>query len=134
MTKVVVNGSFDILHLGHVRLLEHARSFPQSYILVLTDTDRRIRELKGPTRPIHNEYERCSFLFALKYVDSVETFDSDRELEMLIKDFSPDIMVKGSDYRGKKIIGAEYCKEIIFYERLERYSTTNKIQDIISRG
>jgi rfaE bifunctional protein nucleotidyltransferase chain/domain len=134
MTKVVVNGSFDILHLGHVRLLEHARSFPQSYILVLTDTDRRIRELKGPTRPIHNEYERCSFLFALKYVDRVETFDSDRELEMLIKDFSPDIMVKGSDYRGKKIIGAEYCKEIIFYERLERYSTTNKIQDIISRG
>ena len=134
MTKVVVNGSFDILHLGHIRLLEYARSFPQSYVLVLTDSDRRIKELKGPTRPIHNEYERCSFLFALKSVDRVETFDSDEELERLLKEFSPDVMVKGSDYKGKKIIGAEYCKEIRFYDRLERYSTTNKIQDIISRG
>jgi D-beta-D-heptose 7-phosphate kinase/D-beta-D-heptose 1-phosphate adenosyltransferase len=134
MTKVIVNGSFDILHLGHIRLLEYARSFPQSYVLVLTDTDRRIQELKGPTRPVHNEYERCSFLFALKYVDRVETFDSDRELETLIKNYAPDIMVKGSDYRGKTIIGAEHCKEIRFYDRLERYSTTNKIQDIINRG
>jgi D-beta-D-heptose 7-phosphate kinase/D-beta-D-heptose 1-phosphate adenosyltransferase len=133
MTRVVVNGSFDILHMGHLRLLEFARSQSQSYVLVLTDTDRRIKELKGPTRPIHNEYERCSFLFALKAVDRVETFDSDEELESLIKDFQPDIMVKGSDYRGKKIIGAEYCKEIKFYDRLERYSTTNKIQDIIDR-
>jgi len=134
MTKVIVNGSFDILHLGHIRLLEYARSFPQSYVLVLTDTDRRIQEIKGPTRPVHNEYERCSFLFALKYVDRVETFDSDRELETLIKNYAPDIMVKGSDYRGKTIIGAEHCKEIRFYDRLERYSTTNKIQDIINRG
>lgn len=133
MTKVVVNGSFDILHLGHLRLLEYARSMPQSYVLVLTDSDRRIQELKGLDRPIHNEYERCSFLFALKAVDRVETFDSDEELEKLIREFGPDIMVKGSDYRGKKIIGAEYCKEIRFYDRLERYSTTNKIQDIISR-
>jgi rfaE bifunctional protein nucleotidyltransferase chain/domain len=134
MTKVVVNGSFDILHLGHVRLLEYARSFPYSYVLVLTDTDRRIKELKGSTRPIHNEYERCSFLFALKYVDRVETFDTDDELKKLIKQFDPEIMVKGSDYRDKKIIGAEYCKEIKFYERLEQYSTTSKIQDIINRG
>ena len=134
MTKVVVNGSFDILHLGHLRLLEYARSIPQSYVLVLTDSDRRIQELKGPSRPIHNEYERCSFLFALKAVDRVETFDSDQELEQMIKDFAPDVMVKGSDYRGKKIIGENYCKEIRFYDRLEKYSTTNKIQDIINRG
>lgn len=134
MTKVVVNGSFDILHLGHLKLLEHARSYPKSYVLVLTDSDRRIKELKGPSRPIHTEYERCSFLFALKSVDRVETFDSDEELANLIKDFEPDIMVKGSDYRDKKIIGAEYCKKIVFYDRLEKYSTTNKIQDIINRG
>lgn len=133
MTRVVVNGSFDILHMGHLRLLEYARSFPQSYVLVLTDSDRRIKELKGPDRPIHNEYERCSFLFALKAVDRVETFDSDKELENLIREFEPDIMVKGSDYRGKHIIGAEHCKEIKFYDRLEKYSTTNKIQDIINR-
>lgn len=134
MTKVIVNGSFDILHLGHLKLLEHAKSYPSAYVLVLTDSDRRIKELKGPTRPIHNEYERCSFLFALKYVDRVEVFDSDDELQQMIKEFDPDIMVKGSDYKNKPIIGSEFCKKIVFYDRLEKYSTTNKIQDIINRG
>jgi rfaE bifunctional protein nucleotidyltransferase chain/domain len=134
MTKVVVNGSFDILHVGHLGLLELAKSYPNSYVLVLIDSDRRIRELKGSSRPINTEYERSSFLTALKFVDQVKTFDSDTELENLIKDFDPDVMVKGSDYQGKKIIGSEYCKEIKFYDRLEQYSTTKKIQDIISRG
>jgi D-beta-D-heptose 7-phosphate kinase/D-beta-D-heptose 1-phosphate adenosyltransferase len=102
-------------------------------VLVLTDSDRRIQQLKGDSRPIHNEYERCSFLSALKFVDRVEIFDSDQELENLIKEFQPDVMVKGSDYQDKKIIGAEYCREIKFYARFEKYSTTNKIQDIINR-
>lgn len=133
MTKVVVNGTFDIIHLGHLRLLEYARSFPDSYVLVLTDSDRRIRQLKGSDRPINNEYERCSLLFALKSVDRVETFDSDEELIKWIKDFEPDVMVKGSDYRDKPIIGAEYCKQIKFYDRLGNYSTTNKIQNIAAR-
>ena len=133
MTKVVVNGTFDIIHLGHLRLLEYARSLPNSYVLVLTDSDCRIKQLKGNDRPINNEYERCSLLFALKSVDRVETFDSDEELIKLIKDFEPDVMVKGSDYQGKSIIGAEYCKEIKFYDRLGNYSTTNKIQDIAAR-
>jgi D-beta-D-heptose 7-phosphate kinase/D-beta-D-heptose 1-phosphate adenosyltransferase len=133
MTRVVVNGSFDILHLGHLKLLEHAKAYPNSFVLVLTDTDRRIKELKGSARPVHSEYERCSFLFALKYVDKVETFDSDEELDRLIKEFQPDIMVKGSDYKGKPIIGSEHCKKIVFYERLGNYSTTKTIQDIISR-
>jgi rfaE bifunctional protein nucleotidyltransferase chain/domain len=133
MTRVVVNGSFDLLHLGHLKLLEYARSYPQSYVLVLTDSDRRIQQLKGDSRPIHNEHERCSFLSALKFIDRVEIFDSDQELENLIKEFRPDVMVKGSDYQDKKIIGAKYCKEIKFYARFEKYSTTNKIQDITNR-
>jgi len=133
MTKVVVNGTFDIIHLGHLRLLEYARSFPNSYVLVLTDSDRRIKQLKGNDRPINNEYERCSLLFALKSVDRVETFDSDQELVDLIKEFDPDVMVKGSDYQNKPITGAEYCKQIKFYDRLGNYSTTNKIQDIAHR-
>ena len=134
MTRVVVNGTFDIIHLGHLRLLDYARSLPNSYVLVLADSDRRIKQLKGNDRPINNEYERCSLLFALKSVDRVETFDSDEELIKLIKDFEPDVMVKGSDYRGKPIIGAEYCKEIKFYDRVEPYSTTKTIQNITHRG
>ena len=134
MTKVVVNGTFDILHLGHLKLLEYARGFPDSYVLVLTDSDRRIKELKGNERPINNEYERSSMLFALKYVDRVEIFDTDQELIDLIKRFEPDIMVKGSDYQDKHIIGAEYCKQIKFYYRLGNYSTTKTIQDITNRG
>jgi D-beta-D-heptose 7-phosphate kinase/D-beta-D-heptose 1-phosphate adenosyltransferase len=133
MTRVVFNGTFDIIHLGHLRLLQYARSFPKSYVLVLTDSDRRVRELKGENRPINTEYERCSMLFALKCVDRVETFDTDQELIDLIKGFEPDVMVKGSDYQGQPIIGAEYCKEIKFYDRFKNYSTTNKIQDIANR-
>ena len=134
MTRVVVNGTFDIIHLGHLRLLDYARSLPNSYVLVLADSDRRIKQLKGDGRPINTEYERCSLLFALKSVDRVETFDTDQELVDLIKGFEPDVMVKGSDYRDKPIIGAEYCKEIKFYDRLGNYSTTNKIQNIATRG
>ena len=133
MKKIVVNGTFDILHLGHLRLLEYARSFPNSYVLVLIDSDRRVKELKGKDRPINNEYERACFLSALRSVDRVEIFDSDEELRNYIREFDPDIMVKGSDYKDKPIIGSEYCKEILFYDRLGKYSTTNKIQSIANR-
>lgn len=133
MLKVVVNGTFDILHLGHLNLLSYAKSYPNSYVLVLIDSDRRVRELKGPTRPVHSEYERASMLAALRYVDRVEIFDSDQELIDMIRDYAPDIMVKGSDYKDKTVIGAEYCKNIEFYGRLEKYSTTNTVQRIVNR-
>lgn len=133
MKKIIVNGTFDILHLGHLRLLEYARSFHNSYVYVLIDSDKRVKELKGNNRPIHNEYERASFLAALKSVDRVDIFNTDEELIDYIKNYAPDVMIKGSDYRNKTIIGAEFCKEIKFYDRLEKYSTTTKIQDIIDR-
>jgi len=133
MMKIVVNGSFDIVHLGHIRLLEYARSFPNSYVYVLIDSDARIKNLKGSDRPVNNEYERSSLLAALKSVDRVDIFNSDKELETYIKNYNPDLMIKGSDYEGKPIIGSEYCKKIIFYDRLEKYSTTQKIQSIIDR-
>ena len=131
--RIIVNGSFDIVHIGHIRLLQHAKSFPNAYVYVLIDSDRRIKELKGKDRPINTEYERASLLAALKSVDRVDVFDTDEELVNLIRDYKPDIMVKGSDYKGKPIIGSEFCKEIKFYDRLEKYSTTNKIQDIANR-
>ena len=131
--RIIVNGSFDIIHLGHIRLLQHAKSFPNAYVYVLIDSDRRIKQLKGKDRPINTEYERASLLAELKSVDRVDVFDTDEELVNLIRDYKPDIMVKGSDYKGKPIIGAEFCKEIKFYDRLTPYSTTNKIQDITNR-
>ena len=133
MTKIIVNGAFDIVHLGHLRLLQYAKSFSNAYVYVLVDTDRRIKELKGADRPINTQHERVSLLAALKSVDRVDVFDTDEELVKLIRDYGPDIMVKGSDYRNTPIIGAEFCKEIKFYDRLEQYSTTNKIQDIANR-
>lgn len=132
MIKIVVNGTFDILHLGHLQLLSAARSYPNSYVLVLIDSDRRVKELKGQSRPINTEYERAWMLWSLRYVDRVEIFDSDDELRNYIKDFEPDVMIKGSDYEGKPIIGSEYCKQIRYYP-LNGHSTTNKIQRIINR-
>jgi len=130
-TKVFVNGTFDILHVGHLALLEYA--FNQGEMLtVAIDSDRRIRELKGSTRPINNQQDRKTMLECLYMVDEVYVFDTDEELVELIKQHC-DIMIKGSDYQGKPIIGSEYCKEIKFYERIEKYSTTDIIQRIINR-
>jgi len=130
MKRVFVNGTFDILHIGHLELLEFAKSLGD-FLVVAIDSDRRVRELKGPTRPINTEYERRQMLLAIRWVDRVYVFDSDAELVSHITDC--DVMVKGSDYRGRPIVGQDQCPEIVFFERLEDYSSSKKIEDIISR-
>jgi len=128
--KVFVNGTFDILHLGHLALIAYARSLGNS-VLVGIDSDDRVRALKGESRPIKGEYERACILSALKDVDEVCIFNTDEELIELIKEC--DIMVKGSDWKGKPIVGEQDCKRIEFFERVYDFSTTNTIQDIINR-
>ena len=132
MKKVIVNGAFDILHSGHIKLLRYAKSLGD-YLLVAIDTDSRIRELKGKGRPINNILDRINLLSAIRYVDKVDTFSSDQELVTIIREFQPDIMVKGSDYKGKHIVGGHLVPLILYMERTDE-STTQKIESITSRG
>lgn len=126
--KVIVNGTFDILHPGHLALLNYAKSLGD-FLVVAIDTDDRVRQLKGQGRPINNQQDRKTMLENLKPVDQVNLFNSDEELLRLISQC--DIMVKGSDYKDKLVIGSELI-DIKFYERTE-HSTTKTIQDIIDR-
>lgn len=131
MRKVFVNGTFDILHRGHLQLLLFARE-QGDFLTVAVDTDQRVKKLKGESRPINSCVDRMLMLMHLKTVNAVTSFDTDEELIDLIS--SHDVMVKGSDYKGKSIIGKEVCKEIVFFDMINGYSTTRKIQDISSRG
>ena len=130
MIKVLVNGTFDIIHLGHLELLNYAKS-QGNYLLVAIDVDSRVNQLKGPSRPINNQIERKTLLENLKAVDEVRFFTTDEDLNEMIKEC--DKLVKGSDYKGKDIVGSEFCKELIFFDRIEQYSSTNKIETIKSR-
>lgn len=132
MTKVFVNGTFDILHPGHLALLTYAGNSGEE-LLVAIDSDRRVKEKKGSSRPINNENIRAKMLFHIKGVDGVVIFDTDEELRSTIKEYEPDIMIVGSDYENKDVIGSEYAKELKFFRRDERYSSTKIIEDIATR-
>ena len=131
MIKVWVNGTFDIVHLGHIQLLKRASELGD-FLIVGLDGDKRVKELKGEQRPINNLVSRITLLESIKYVDRVVTFDSDEQLEILIKTMRPAIMVIGEEYRGKRIIGSEYVGEIIYFPKMEGFSSThiiNKLYD-----
>lgn len=130
MKKIFVNGTFDILHDGHLQLLNHAKSLGDS-LSVGIDSDARVKLLKGESRPINNQQERANMLINLKAVDHVYIFDTDEELKHLVS--IHDAMVKGADYKDKPVIGSDVCKELIFFEIIDGYSTTKKIQDITTR-
>ena len=131
--KIVVNGVFDLLHPGHIELLRKAKSYPCSYVLVLINSDRSVKERKGPNRPIIPELDRALMLWSSRWVDRVEIFDTEEELAQIIKEFAPDVMVKGDHYRDTEIVGSEHCKKIDFVKINDRYSTTKLIQSIANR-
>jgi rfaE bifunctional protein nucleotidyltransferase chain/domain len=130
MKRVFVNGTFDVLHLGHLAMLNYAKTFGD-HLVVAIDSDERVKRLKGPNRPINDVVERKVMLENLKAVDSVEIFDTDEDLINIIK--TCDIMVKGGDYKTLPIIGKEFVTVVLF-DRLNDYSSTKKIQHIIDRG
>jgi len=131
MIKVWVNGTFDIVHLGHVQLLKKAAELGD-FLIVGLDGDKRVTELKGKERPINNLVSRITLLESIKYVDRVVAFDSDEQLETLIKTMRPAVMVIGEEYRDKRIIGSEYVGEIVYFPKMEGFSSThiiNKLYD-----
>ena len=130
--KVFVNGTFDILHMGHLDLLNYAKSLG-TYLLVAVDSDNRVTEKKGSDRPFNKINNRVALLSNLKAVDKVLVFNSDIELESIIEQYNPDIMLVGSDWKNKKVIGSEYAKELVLFDRVIDESTTKTIENYINR-
>ena len=120
--NVWVNGTFDVLHRGHVELLKHAASLGK--LRVGIDYDERVRILKGNTRPVNTFEDRKFMLENIIGVHSVVGFGSDEELREEIKKCGTNIMVVGSDYLGKDVIGSENCEYLFFYDKIDGYSTT----------
>jgi D-beta-D-heptose 7-phosphate kinase/D-beta-D-heptose 1-phosphate adenosyltransferase len=129
---VLTNGCFDILHVGHVRYLQRARELGDA-LLVAINSDRSVRELKGPLRPIMNEAERAEMLAALSAVDYVTVFD-DASPRALISKLLPDILVKGGDYQLNEIHGREEVEaaggRVLSLPFIEGASTSSVIERI----
>ncbi|WP_416195559.1 D-glycero-beta-D-manno-heptose 1-phosphate adenylyltransferase [Selenomonas sp.] len=131
-TVVFTNGCFDILHAGHVRYLEQAKSYGDILVLGL-NTDASVRENKGPQRPINSERDRAAVVGALRAVDYVVLF-GEKTAETIIEKVHPDVYVKGADYEGKPLPEADVVQRwggrVAFVPMVAGRSTTNVIEKI----
>jgi rfaE bifunctional protein nucleotidyltransferase chain/domain len=129
---VFTNGCFDILHIGHARYLYAAREMGD-FLIVAMNSDRSVKAIKGPDRPIMNQYERSDMLASLECVDIVVTFDEDNPMEV-IRYLMPDILVKGGDWKEEDIIGADVVRaaggQIRTIPYIRGYSTSGIIKRI----
>lgn len=132
---VFTNGVFDLLHVGHVRYLAAARALGDALVVAI-NSDRSVRELKGPDRPVFNQAERAEILAALRCVDYVTIFD-DISPRSLIAELLPDVLVKGGDYALNQIHGREEVEaaggNVVALPFVEGASTTDLIKKM-SRG
>lgn len=133
-TVVTTNGCFDILHVGHVRYLQKTKSFAD-YAVVLLNSDKSVRSIKGPTRPINNENDRAEILCALSCVDYVVMFDEDSPRNLL-DEIKPDVYTKGADYTMETLPEADIMKKnntrvefITFVDGKSTTNTINKMKD-----
>lgn len=125
---VFTNGCFDILHTGHVRYLETAKSYGDVLILGL-NSDKSVKALKGESRPINTQIDRAYVLAALEAVDYVVIFNEDTPYD-LIKTIKPHILVKGGDYEGKQVVGQDIVDELKLVQFVDGKSTTKTIERI----
>jgi D-beta-D-heptose 7-phosphate kinase/D-beta-D-heptose 1-phosphate adenosyltransferase len=127
MKRIWTNGCFDVLHIGHMRLFKYAKSLGD-YLTVGIDSDKRVKKLKGPLRPINSEIFRKEMLLSIKWIDNVVVFDDESELDFLVSKLA-DKMVVGSDYIEKDVIGSSHC-DVLFFEKIPDFSTTRIINEI----
>ena len=127
MKVIWTNGCFDILHRGHVELFKFCKS-QGDYLVVGIDTDSRVKESKGPSRPFNSQDDRKFFLEAIKYIDKVVLFSTDNELGQRLVENNVDTMIVGSDWKGKIVVGQEKVNKVLFFDRIGTYSTTNILE------
>jgi rfaE bifunctional protein nucleotidyltransferase chain/domain len=134
---VTTNGSFDLLHVGHVRILERARK-EGDLLVVLLNSDSSVMHLKGPARPILPQHERAEMLSAIQWVDYVVIFNEDTPLKLISK-IKPDVHVKGGSWKTERVAAEQKLVKSWGGKRksfpmIGNYSTTKLIERIKKRG
>ncbi|MCX7905348.1 MAG: D-glycero-beta-D-manno-heptose 1-phosphate adenylyltransferase [Elusimicrobiales bacterium] len=124
---VFTNGCFDIIHAGHIKLLEECSKL--GCVIVGINSDSSIKRIKGDKRPINKLKDRIKVLSAIEYVDYIVVFNEDTPYK-LIKSIKPDYLVKGGDYRIEDVVGREFAKKTVIIKLLNGRSTTNIIKRI----
>ena len=116
------NGCYDILHIGHIRLFEKCRSLAREHgcpFVIGIDSDTRVKDMKGSSRPINTEAIRAEILLSMRDVDRVLVYDTAEELKNILHDLSPKAIVIGDEYRTKTVVGGKYAKQIVFFPKVE---------------
>ena len=124
---VWTNGCFDVLHRGHIELFKHAKGLGHE-LYVGIDSDDKVKADKGWDRPYNNQEDRKAMLESIKYIDKVFIFDSRQGLEDLIKETKPHVLIIGSDWKDKDVVGEEYAQHVRFFDRIDGYSTTEILE------
>ena len=130
MKTVFTKGCFDILHRGHIELLKYCKSLGR--VVVGLNTDSSVKRLKGLNRPFNKQEDRKFLLESCQYVDEVIFFDEDTPLN-LIKQISPDILVKGGDYKKEQVVGYDIVNTTIIFDYVNGYSSTKAIKYLSDR-
>jgi rfaE bifunctional protein nucleotidyltransferase chain/domain len=127
---VFTNGCFDIIHRGHIEYLQFCKTLGDVVVLGL-NSDRSVRGLKGPDRPINNQHDRAAVLAAMQCIDYVVVFDEPDPLSM-IEQICPDILVKGKDWKDKGVVGQEFVEsrggKVMLADLVEGKSSTSTIE------
>jgi len=124
---IFTNGCFDILHIGHIRLLKYAKSLGEKLVVGL-NSDESIKRLKGYDRPFNKLEYRKEVLESIRYVDEVKIFTTDTPYN-LIKEVEPDIIVKGGDYSADEVVGNDLC-DVVIFNSVQGVSTTNTLKSL----